>query len=98
MQSFGVLRDLLAHHQHTFGLVMGGANRKAEMEKLQKGVNILVATPGRLLDHLQVRSTIGVFFCFKYLNESSYGLYILKHIVMIDNSLLYRINVYEYHI
>jgi len=53
LQTFGVLRDLLAHHQHTYGLVMGGANRKAEMEKLQKGVNILVATPGRLLDHLQ---------------------------------------------
>ncbi|QRW27577.1 DEAD/DEAH box helicase [Rhizoctonia solani] len=26
---------------------------KAEVEKLQKGVNLLVATPGRLLDHLQ---------------------------------------------
>lgn len=54
LQTFGVLRDLLVHHQHTFGIVMGGANRKAEAEKLQKGVNILVATPGRLLDHLQV--------------------------------------------
>ena len=32
---------------------MGGANRKAEAEKLQKGVNLIVATPGRLLDHLQ---------------------------------------------
>jgi ATP-dependent RNA helicase DDX18/HAS1 len=32
---------------------MGGANRKAEAEKLCKGVNLLVATPGRLLDHLQ---------------------------------------------
>lgn len=32
---------------------MGGANRKAEAEKLAKGVNLLVATPGRLLDHLQ---------------------------------------------
>eukprot|EP00112_Aurelia_sp_Birch-Aquarium-sp1_P017212 Seg397.26 transcript_id=Seg397.26/GoldUCD/mRNA.D3Y31 product="ATP-dependent RNA helicase DDX18" protein_id=Seg397.26/GoldUCD/D3Y31 len=53
LQTFGVLRDLLVHHQHTFGIVMGGANRKAEAEKLQKGVNILVATPGRLLDHLQ---------------------------------------------
>ncbi len=32
---------------------MGGANRRAEAEKLVKGVNLLVATPGRLLDHLQ---------------------------------------------
>ena len=40
------------HHSHTYGLVMGGANRQAEAAKLVKGVNILVATPGRLLDHL----------------------------------------------
>jgi superfamily II DNA/RNA helicase len=33
---------------------MGGANRKAEADKLVKGVNLIVATPGRLLDHLQV--------------------------------------------
>jgi ATP-dependent RNA helicase DDX18/HAS1 len=36
---------------------MGGAQRNAEAEKLQKGVNLLVATPGRLLDHL--RNTAG---------------------------------------
>ena len=35
------------------GLVMGGANRRTEVERLIKGVNLLVATPGRLLDHLQ---------------------------------------------
>ena len=33
---------------------MGGANRKAEEVKLQKGVNLLIATPGRLIDHLEV--------------------------------------------
>ena len=53
MQSFGVLRELLKHHYHTYGLVMGGANRVTEAQKLAKGINILVATPGRLLDHLQ---------------------------------------------
>ena len=37
----------------TAGLVIGGANRRTEAEKLVKGVNLLVATPGRLLDHLQ---------------------------------------------
>lgn len=37
----------------TAGLVMGGANRRSEAEKLVKGVNLLVSTPGRLLDHLQ---------------------------------------------
>ena len=44
----------MSHHQHTFGIVMGGANRKQEAERLAKGVNLIVATPGRLLDHLQV--------------------------------------------
>ena len=32
---------------------MGGANRRTEAERLVKGVTLLVATPGRLLDHLQ---------------------------------------------
>ena len=53
MQTFGVLRELLKHHYHTYGLIMGGANRQSEAQKLAKGINILVATPGRLLDHLQ---------------------------------------------
>jgi ATP-dependent RNA helicase DDX18/HAS1 len=55
LQIYGVLRDLMEHsgHTQTHGLVMGGANRKAEADRLVKGVNILVSTPGRLLDHLQ---------------------------------------------
>lgn len=53
MQTFGVLKELMAHHHHTYGLVMGGASRSVEADKLSKGINILVATPGRLLDHLQ---------------------------------------------
>jgi ATP-dependent RNA helicase DDX18/HAS1 len=53
LQIFGVAKELLKYHSQTFGIVMGGANRKAEAEKLIKGVNLLVATPGRLLDHLQ---------------------------------------------
>lgn len=43
----------MAQHSQTFGIVMGGANRSAEAAKLQKGVNLVVATPGRLLDHLE---------------------------------------------
>lgn len=39
---------------------MGGANRKAEAEKLAKGVNLLISTPGRLLDHLQVSRLLQV--------------------------------------
>lgn len=53
LQIFGVARELMAHHTQTYGIVIGGANRRAEAEKLQKGVNLIIATPGRLLDHLQ---------------------------------------------
>ncbi|EAU88940.1 ATP-dependent RNA helicase HAS1 [Coprinopsis cinerea okayama7 len=53
LQIFGVAKDLMAYHSQTFGVVIGGANPKAEVDKLSKGVNLLVATPGRLLDHLQ---------------------------------------------
>ncbi|RYP87665.1 hypothetical protein DL770_004744 [Monosporascus sp. CRB-9-2] len=53
LQIFGVAKELLAHHSQTYGIVIGGANRRAEADKLSKGVNLLVATPGRLLDHLQ---------------------------------------------
>ena len=53
LQIFGVAKELMAHHTQTFGIIMGGANKKAEAEKLEKGVNLIIATPGRLLDHLQ---------------------------------------------
>lgn len=54
MQTFGVLKELMdKHHHQTYGLLMGGANRQIESDKLSKGLNIIVATPGRLLDHLQ---------------------------------------------
>ncbi|KAG5262750.1 hypothetical protein AALO_G00278460 [Alosa alosa] len=52
MQTYGVLKELMTHHVHTFGLIMGGSNRAAEAQRLANGVNIVVATPGRLLDHL----------------------------------------------
>lgn len=53
LQIFGVARELMANHSQTLGIVIGGANRRQEAEKLMKGVNVLIATPGRLLDHLQ---------------------------------------------
>ncbi|KAL8412558.1 hypothetical protein RB596_001679 [Gaeumannomyces avenae] len=53
LQIFGVARNLMQFHSQTYGICIGGANRRAEVEKLSKGVNLLIATPGRLLDHLQ---------------------------------------------
>lgn len=55
MQTYGVVNELMENHSGiTHGLVMGGANRQTEAQRLVKGVAILVATPGRLLDHLRV--------------------------------------------
>ena len=53
LQIYGVVRDLMKYHSQTHGIVMGGANRRAEAERLARGVCLLVGTPGRLLDHLQ---------------------------------------------
>lgn len=53
LQTYAVARDLMQYTSQTHGLVMGGANRRTEAEKLVKGVNVLIATPGRLLDHMQ---------------------------------------------
>ena len=36
-------------------LVFGGVGHQPQIRALEKGVDILVATPGRLLDHLQAR-------------------------------------------
>ena len=55
LQLFNLSRDLLRfHEEHTCALIMGGANRKVEAEKLRKGVSLIIATPGRLLDHLSL--------------------------------------------
>ncbi|TVY81380.1 ATP-dependent RNA helicase has1, partial [Lachnellula suecica] len=53
LQIFGVARELMTYGSQTYGILMGGANRRAEAEKLGKGINLIIATPGRLLDHLQ---------------------------------------------
>lgn len=62
MQIYGVLHELCTHGKfsQTHGLIMGGSNRRTEAERLIKGVNIIICTPGRLLDHLQ--NTKGFLF------------------------------------
>jgi ATP-dependent RNA helicase DDX31/DBP7 len=42
------------------GLLTGGENRHHEKQRLRKGVVILVATPGRLLDHLESTTAFSV--------------------------------------
>ncbi|KAB1199912.1 DEAD-box ATP-dependent RNA helicase 17 [Morella rubra] len=54
MQVYEILQKLL-HRFHWIvpGYVMGGENRSKEKARLRKGISILIATPGRLLDHLK---------------------------------------------
>ncbi|KAI9197430.1 P-loop containing nucleoside triphosphate hydrolase protein [Polychytrium aggregatum] len=42
------------------GLVIGGDKKKSEKACLRKGVNILISTPGRLLDHLKTTKSLQV--------------------------------------
>ncbi|XP_075512884.1 DEAD-box ATP-dependent RNA helicase 17 isoform X3 [Primulina tabacum] len=58
MQVYDILQKLL-HRFHWIvpGYIMGGENRSKEKARLRKGVSILVATPGRLLDHLKNTSS-----------------------------------------
>ncbi|KAL1311749.1 hypothetical protein AAFC00_001839 [Neodothiora populina] len=49
-----VLEGLLGcAHWLVTGTVIGGEKKKSEKARLRKGLNILVATPGRLADHLE---------------------------------------------
>ena len=45
LQIYNVAQQLTKKHSQTHGLIIGGANRRVEAEKLVKGVNLLVATP-----------------------------------------------------
>lgn len=44
----------------TSSLIIGGSNKKTESIKLTRGTNIIVATPGRLLDHLLNTETLNI--------------------------------------
>ena len=48
-------KDLGKHLRQRGVLVYGGVSPKPQVKALAEGVDIIVATPGRLLDHLQLR-------------------------------------------
>ena len=56
-----VLESLLrCAHWIVAGTVIGGEKKKSEKARLRKGLNILVATPGRLADHLDNTQVLDV--------------------------------------
>ena len=55
LQIYGVIKQLMIYHTQTHGIVIGGVNRSSEALRLMKGINLLVGTPGRILDHMKVK-------------------------------------------
>jgi len=52
------IKDYAVHTQLRSAVVFGGIDMKPQTLELKKGVEILVATPGRLLDHLEAKNTV----------------------------------------
>jgi ATP-dependent RNA helicase RhlB len=46
-------REIGAHTGFTFAAVFGGVDYKKQAERLKKGVDIVVGTPGRLIDYMK---------------------------------------------
>ncbi|XP_072488902.1 ATP-dependent DNA helicase DDX31 isoform X2 [Notamacropus eugenii] len=61
LQSFDTIQKLLKPFTWIVpGVLMGGEKRKSEKARLRKGINILISTPGRLVDH--IKSTKNIHF------------------------------------
>ncbi|XP_067263841.1 ATP-dependent DNA helicase DDX31 [Chanodichthys erythropterus] len=61
LQSFQMFQKLLKPFTWIVpGVLMGGEKRKAEKARLRKGINILISTPGRLVDH--IKNTLSMAF------------------------------------
>ncbi|KAI1900554.1 hypothetical protein AGOR_G00051120 [Albula goreensis] len=60
-QSFQIIQKLLKPYTWIVpGVLMGGEKRKSEKARLRKGINILISTPGRLVDH--IKNTLSIAF------------------------------------
>lgn len=53
LQIFDVLRAVGKHHTFSAGLLIGGKREFQEEQKQVTRMSMLVATPGRLLQHLE---------------------------------------------
>ncbi|XP_045449310.1 probable ATP-dependent RNA helicase pitchoune [Melitaea cinxia] len=55
-QTFSVLQDITSYFEFiSSALIIGGENRKLQSLALAKGAHIIVATPGRLFDHMRTK-------------------------------------------
>ncbi|MFV0678912.1 DEAD/DEAH box helicase [Ottowia sp.] len=52
------VKQYAKHTQLRSAVVFGGMDMKPQIEELRKGVEVLVATPGRLLDHIEAKTAV----------------------------------------
>lgn len=52
LQIYQIATELMQFMKQTHTILIGGSNKFIEESKLEKGCNLIVSTPGRLLDHL----------------------------------------------
>ncbi|XP_056602570.1 probable ATP-dependent RNA helicase DDX31 [Triplophysa dalaica] len=61
LQTFKMFQNLMkAFIWIVPGVLMGGEKKKSEKARLRKGINVLISTPGRLVDH--IRNTLSIVF------------------------------------
>ena len=52
------IKQYAVHTQLRSAVVFGGMDMKPQTVELKKGVEVLVATPGRLLDHIEAKNVV----------------------------------------
>ncbi len=57
-QVAGQIKQYAKYTQLRSAVVFGGMDMKPQTAELKKGVEVLVATPGRLLDHIEAKSAV----------------------------------------
>ncbi len=57
-QVAGQVKQYAKYTQLRSAVVFGGMDMKPQIEELRKGVEVLVATPGRLLDHIEAKTAV----------------------------------------
>lgn len=61
LQTFQMFQNLLKPFIWIVpGILMGGEKKKSEKARLRKGINVLISTPGRLVDH--IKNTLSIVF------------------------------------
>ncbi|XP_017783460.1 PREDICTED: probable ATP-dependent RNA helicase DDX31 isoform X2 [Nicrophorus vespilloides] len=60
LQTHELVQQINTFQRIIVGHLCGGENRKSEKDRIRKGINVLVGTPGRLLDHVLHTSALKV--------------------------------------